>query len=279
MAIYALGDIQGCYGPMMDLLAEIDFSENDQIWFTGDLVNRGQYSLETLRFIKNLGEQAICVLGNHDISLLAFSYGLLEKDNPDLQRIIDAPDADELINWLRHRPLLHVDEALSLAMCHAGISPLWDWETAKQCALEVEQELQSDTIAEWLAEVYGDKPRLWSEQLSGHKRHRYIINAFTRMRYCKRDGKLSLKEKLSPEETVRENKELYPWFRTPSRKALGIDVIFGHWSTLGFHQEKVQGDTIISTDTGCVWGGRLTAVRIDSELKETYSIQCNDYGR
>lgn len=279
MAIYALGDIQGCYSPMLDLLDEIGFNQNDQLWFTGDLVNRGQYSLETLRFIKNLGEQAICVLGNHDISLLAFYYGLLEKDNPDLQRIIDAPDADELITWLKQRPLLYADESLHLAMCHAGISPLWDWQTAQQCAHEVEQALQQENIVEWLTQVYGDKPRLWSDELSGHKRHRYIINAFTRMRYCKRNGKLSLKEKLSPDETIREDKELYPWFKTPNRKPLGMDVIFGHWSTLGFQQETVQGDTIISTDTGCVWGGRLTAVRVDSELKQAYSIQCNDYGR
>jgi len=269
MATYAIGDLQGCYDPLMRLLDKIRFDpRQDTLWFAGDLVNRGKQSLETLRLIRSLRDAAICVLGNHDISLLAAFHGL-RKPHKSLKTLTEAHDYPELIAWLAQRPLLHVDTQLGYAMSHAGISPQWDLATAQACAREVELELTRPTIATWLANVYGDQPDTWNPAHKQLDRHRYILNAFTRMRYCRPDGSLDFNAKGKPQETT----ELIPWFKYPTRQSLGLTVLFGHWSTLGYY----NGNYVIALDTGCVWGGQLSAIRIDKN-EQLICIQCDDYG-
>lgn len=278
MATYAIGDIQGCYDPFMRLLDMVHFDpEQDQLWLVGDLVNRGGQSLQTLNAIHQLGKSAISVLGNHDISLIA-CYHDLKQPNAELKEILEAENADQLIQWLSKLPLLHIDNEYQIAMVHAGISPQWDLPTTKDCAVEVQNQLRQPNPKNWLEAVYGNQPSLWSETLNEHDRHRYIINTFTRMRYCQADGKLELHSKESPQTLRAENGKLYPWFKTPNRKPLGINVLFGHWSTLGYQRESHLGDQFISIDTGCVWGNQLTAIRLDSPNKDISTIQCN-YGR
>lgn len=274
MATYAIGDLQGCYDALMRLLDKIQFNpENDSLWLVGDLVCRGSQSPETLRFLQSLGDQAKCVLGNHDISLIASHYGLF-KPHASLQKLMQAPDRDELIHWLRHKPLLHIDESLGHCMVHAGISPKWNLIEAKQYANEIENILQNDgdlDLKEWLETIYHNKPRRWSEALSNDKRHRYIINSFTRMRYCNRHGKLNFKQKLSPNVVQRKKPHLMPWFNVPNRSKIDLKIVFGHWSTLGFY----DNNHVVALDTGCVWSGELTAYQIDTigENKK-HSIQC-----
>lgn len=278
MAIYAIGDLQGCYDPLMRLLDKLRFDpRQDTLWFAGDLVNRGKQSLETLRFVRSLRDAAVCVLGNHDISLLAAHHGL-RKAHKSLKPLLDAPDYLELIHWLAQRPLLHVDAPLGYALSHAGIPPQWDLATAQACAREVETALSSPGVAEWLAQVYGDQPDTWNPADSQPDRHRYILNAFTRMRYCRTDGSLEFAakgnpfaEKKSPDVS---NTELIPWFTVPRRQALGVTTLFGHWSTLGYY----NGNYVIALDTGCVWGGQLSAIRIDLKNQQPICIRCDDYG-
>jgi len=278
MATYAIGDLQGCYAPLMRLLDKLRFDpRQDTLWFAGDLVNRGKQSLETLRFVRSLRDAAVCVLGNHDISLLAAHYGL-RKAHKSLKLLLDAPDYPELITWLAQRPLLHVDAQLGYAMSHAGISPQWDLATAQACAREVEAELSSPRAAKWLAQVYGDQPDTWNPADSQPDRHRYILNAFTRMRYCRADGSLEFEAKGNPFEANKSpivtTTELIPWFNTPTKQSLGVTVLFGHWSTLGYH----NGNDVIALDTGCVWGGQLSAIRIDIKNQQPTCIRCDDYG-
>lgn len=294
MATYVLGDVQGCYSSLCALLEKLEFNtHSDQLWFVGDLVNRGGYSLATLRLIQSLGDAVISVLGNHDLHLLACYYAKRTTNN-ELQAILDAPDVAELMDWLRHQALLHIDESLNLAMVHAGISPQWDLSTAKQAAAEIEQSLQQDEalLGDWFEQIYGNTPSRWSATLTGYAKQRYSINAFTRMRYCTAAGTLDFACKAAPNDMNQltqkteirsiiqhEGASLYPWFRVPSRKPLGIDVIFGHWSSLGWYQAQHLGDDIIGIDTGCVWGNRLTAVRVDLPVKKVISIQCDNYGK
>ncbi len=274
MAVYAIGDLQGCYDALQALLEKLDFSpENDRLWFAGDLVNRGKKSLKTIRFVKSLGDTATVVLGNHDITLLAMHYGVL-RPNTSLKKLLKAKEIDELIDWLRNRSVLHVDESLGFCMAHAGVSPDWTLQQAQQHAREMEIALRGENIKDWLANVYGNKPRRWSNDLQGYARHRYILNSFTRMRYCdKKDGALNFNLKKAPaflrkhpSKMPKRNKKI-PWFLYSKRKALPLRVVFGHWSSLGFYQDE----NVISLDTGCVWGGELTAVRLD-ELSQNQPI-------
>ncbi len=269
MATYAIGDVQGCYDPLMRLLEKIRFDpRQDTLWFAGDLVNRGKQSLETLRLVHSLRDAAVSVLGNHDISLLAAFHGL-RKPHKSLKTLTAAHDYPELMKWLAQRPLLHVDTRLGYAMSHAGIPPQWDLATAQACAREVEQQLASPTLPLWLPHVYGDQPDVWNPTDALFDRHRYILNAFTRMRYCRSGGSLEFNAKGSPQETA----ELIPWFKYPTRQPLGLTILFGHWSTLGYYNQ----DYVIALDTGCVWGGQLSAFRIDKNQQLT-CIQCDDYG-
>ena len=268
MAIYAIGDIQGCYDPFRRLLDKIQFSpEKDTLWIAGDLVNRGKQSLEVLRFIKNLDKAAVSVLGNHDISLIASHYGLF-KPNPTLKPIFSAPDREELINWLRNRPFLHVDKKRGYCMAHAGISPFWTIKKAIACAKEIQIPLRGKQPDRWLKEIYGNTPTKWNDDLQSYERHRYILNSFVRMRYSKQKGALDFHLKKNPFEINDKSPNLIPWFQCPIRKPLPLKVIFGHWSSLGFYQDE----NVIALDTGCVWHHRLTALQLNKEI--TTSVEC-----
>lgn len=268
MAVYAIGDIQGCYADLQRLLEKLNFDPaQDTLWLVGDLVNRGFQSLQVLRFVKSLGERAITVLGNHDLHLLAVDAGLKTTRQADLHAILDAPDRRELIDWLRQRPLLHHDAKLGFTMVHAGLSPDWDLATAQQCAQELQDVLCGDDYRDFLRVMYGDRPRKWSRLLYGKRRLRYICNAFTRIRYCTRRGKLMLHEKGSPGSQA---KNLMPWFDVPDRKSRELRLVFGHWSTLGaFHAPGIY-----ALDSGCVWGGALTALALSTEIPRFISVDC-----
>jgi bis(5'-nucleosyl)-tetraphosphatase (symmetrical) len=257
MATYAIGDIQGCYREFRDLLEKLEFDPGkDKLWLAGDLVNRGPDSLAVLRFARSLGKGTVCVLGNHDLHLLAVSQGNLKHyKDALLESVLLAPDRDEILDWLRHCPLLHYSEKKGFALVHAGLPPHWDLQTALERAKEVETALRGPQFPELMAHMYGNKPDRWSEKLSGVNRLRYIINCFTRMRYCRADGSLSLQEKGKP---GTQGKGLHPWFETPNRASADVRIICGHWSTLGF----VNRHNVWSLDTGCLWGGSLTAVRV-----------------
>ncbi len=268
MAHYAIGDIQGCFFELQQLLDKINFDPAaDLLWFTGDLVNRGPHSLETLRFVRALGDRAVTVLGNHDLHLLAVANGQNYRHRQDLADVLEADDRDELLDWLRHRPFLHRDERFCLI--HAGLPPQWDIDTAVRCAREAETVLQSDRLGEFLKHMYGDQPDRWSEDLEGWERLRFIVNCFTRLRYCDREGRLALRFSGPPGS---QPEGLLPWFRVPGRRSEGQEIIFGHWSTLGFAAER----GCYGIDTGCLWGGQLTALRLDGEMYRI-SIDCPCY--
>lgn len=261
MAIWAIGDLQGCYGPTQRLLEKIRFDPaQDTLWFCGDLVNRGGESLETLRLVHSLRANSVTVLGNHDLSLLAISERTPDdqrKVNPDLQRVLFADDRDALIGWLRKRPLLHSDRERGWMMLHAGLAPKWTTALAEKHAREVERRLHGDGYRKLLKNMYGDFPA-WSPALRGIERERAIINIFTRMRYCSPRGKIAFNEKGAP---GTQAPGLYPWYEVPGHATRDLKVVCGHWSTLGLF----IGHGVHAIDTGAVWGGRLTALQIDND--------------
>lgn len=266
MSIYAIGDVQGCYDELLRLLDTIAFNEkSDQLWFAGDLVNRGPKSLDTLRFVKSLGNAAITVLGNHDMHLLAASCTQKIAAKKDaLSQVLEAPDRDELIHWLRHQPLFHYNE--DFCMLHAGLPPQWDFKKTQQMALLAEQTLKSDDYRVFLKQMYGNKPNIWSSDLKGMARLRFIINCFTRMRYCDANGRLDF---ANSGPVGSQPKGLLPWFDVPNRKSADMRIICGHWSTLGYY----VGSNCYAIDTGCLWGGQLTAIKLGQEV-ERFSIDC-----
>ena len=261
MAVWAIGDLQGCYGVTQRLLEKIRFDPaQDRLWFCGDLVNRGGESLETLRLVHSLREHSVVVLGNHDLSLLAISERSTDdqrKVNQDLQRILFADDRDTLIDWLRHRPLLHSDRALGWMMIHAGLAPKWTTGHAEKHAQEIERRLRSDGRRKLLRNMYGDYPA-WSPALRGVERERAIINIFTRMRYCSTRGRIAFNEKGAPGTQV---SGLYPWYEVPGRVERDLKIVCGHWSTLGLF----IGHGVHAIDTGAVWGGKLSALQLDTD--------------
>ena len=252
MANYIVGDIQGCFDELQLLLEQVNFDpQEDILWVAGDLVARGPKSLETLRFIRSLGDAAKVVLGNHDLHLLAVACGIHPIKSKDKTRpILEAEDRDELLHWLRKQPLfLEHDE---FVVCHAGISPKWDLDTARECAKEIESILQSDRWMWLIKNMYSNQPDQWRSDLKDLERYRYIINAYTRMRFCFIDGRLDMKCKLPPSEV--SGNLLQPWFDLKNRVPIEKTVLFGHWAALeGYH-----GKDVIGLDTGCVWGGHLT---------------------
>ncbi|MCF8007044.1 MAG: symmetrical bis(5'-nucleosyl)-tetraphosphatase [Methylovulum sp.] len=266
MSIYAIGDIQGCFDELQLLLDKIQFNpQQDCIWFAGDLVNRGPKSLETLRFVKNLGTSAITVLGNHDMHLLAAASTPKTSTKKDsLTPILEAPDRDELIHWLRHQPLFYTNN--DFCMIHAGLPPQWDFKTTQRMALLVENALQGPNYELLLQQMYGNKPNQWTPQLKGNAKLRFIINCFTRMRYCDASGRLDFNN-TGPIGTQPE--ELMPWFTLPNRKSANMKIIFGHWSTLGYY----EGSNCYAIDTGCLWGGQLTALKLSTPIQRI-SIDC-----
>jgi bis(5'-nucleosyl)-tetraphosphatase (symmetrical) len=268
MTVYAIGDVQGCFEPLQRLLERIRFDPGpDRLWFTGDLVNRGPNSAQVLRFVKSLGASAITVLGNHDLHLLAIAAGINKRKSQDtLDDILTATDRDELLDWLRDRPLLHHDANRGYALVHAGLLPSWDLTLALNLAREVETVLTTDD-RDFFQHMYGNEPNRWSEDLRGVERRRVIVNAFTRLRYCDVDGRMDLQQK-GPLGT--QPPELFPWFQIPGRRSYGQRIIFGHWSALGVY----RGDNVFSLDSGCVWGRSLTALRLGTESSELIDVPC-----
>lgn len=267
MGLYAIGDVQGCASCLSRLLDEIKFDPTiDRLWFVGDLVNRGPDSLGSLRLIRELEDCSVSVLGNHDLHLIAAAYGVAKvKAGDTIQHILDAHDCAELIDWLSHRPLFHVESPFCLV--HAGLAPQWSIEGAMRYASEVEHLLQSNQISDFLKHMYGNEPSLWDESLYGWDRLRLITNTFTRIRYCTLEGALQMKEKLAPSES---DPSLVPWFEFESRAVDSSTIVFGHWSTLGLRVNQ----NFISIDTGCVWGGVLTAVKLDDNNK-VFQVSCS----
>jgi bis(5'-nucleosyl)-tetraphosphatase (symmetrical) len=267
VSIYAIGDVQGCYDTLRRLLDRIGFEPGtDTLWFTGDLVNRGGQSLETLRFIRALGEAAVSVLGNHDLHLIAERVKPSERrqKNVDLRRVLEAQDGLELIDWLRRRPLVHFDPKHRFLLLHAGLAPQWTLEKVQSEAARVERELRSDDYKQVVLRMYGNRPAGWSRRLKGMDRTRATINVLTRMRYCDPQGQICFDSKGPPGTQPVGN---YPWFEVPGHKARDFRVVCGHWSALG----RFAGLGVHAIDTGCVWGGKLTALKL-GEDPEFFSV-------
>ena len=258
MAIYAVGDIQGCYDPLSRLLDTVNFDQSsDMLWCVGDLVNRGPDSLSVLRLLKSLENQCVSVLGNHDIHLLAMSYGIREhKTHDTLMDVLEAPDLPEIISWLRAKPLLYHDPSSQSLLCHAGIYPFWSRKKALSLALEVHTELlEEDRCINLLKEIYSNTPKRWTDELRGTKRLRFIINAFTRMRFCSPKGNLNMNES-GFAGMSRKNRR--PWFDLSGTTAINEKIIFGHWSALGL----LNTESTLCLDTGYVWGRHMTMAKI-----------------
>ncbi len=268
MAVWAIGDVQGCYQPLERLLEQIRFEPSrDTLWFTGDLVNRGPDSLRVLRFVRALGDRAITVLGNHDLHLLAIDAGQPARRRDTFDEVLRAPDRHDLIGWLRQQPLLHHDDGLGYTMVHAGLLPEWALDDARRLAAEAEAVLKDARLNDFVAHMYGNLPDRWSEKLQGHDRVRVIINAFTRIRFCDLDGGMDLHQKGAPGS---QPPDLLPWFAVPTRRNQDLRIVFGHWSTLG----RYHGQGVIGLDSGCVWGDALTAVRLDVREPKFVSVPC-----
>jgi len=273
MATYAVGDLQGCLDALQCLLKKVAFDPaSDRLWLVGDLVNRGPQSLETLRFLYSIRESLVCVLGNHDLHLLAAGKNIERLKKADtLREIIEAPDSAELMEWLRQQKLMHYDEQRNVAMVHAGIPPQWSLRKALKYAAEVETALRDDNLLPpFLDGMYGNDPAKWDSDLKGVTRLRVITNYFTRMRFCTAEGKLDLKSKEGLDNAPPGYK---PWFQHKERKTKGLKIIFGHWAAL---EGRCNEPGISALDTGCVWGGALTLMNVDSG--ERLSCKCDEHG-
>jgi bis(5'-nucleosyl)-tetraphosphatase (symmetrical) len=267
MRLFAIGDIQGCASAFDALLRRIAFRPSrDKLWLVGDLVNRGPDSLAVIRRVMGLGRSVVCVLGNHDLHLLATVAGRRELSPADtFQDVLEAPDAADIIDWLRHRPLLHHDRAARRVLVHAGIPPVWSVTQARHEAREVEQLLRGRQWRYALRSMYGGEPSRWSRKLSAADRRRYTINALTRMRYLDRRGRIDLSYSGAPGTGP---KGLIPWFDFPDRRSAGFHIVFGHWAALGL----LRRSDITALDTGCVWGNYLTAARLDKPTRPTTRV-------
>ncbi len=266
MATYAIGDIQGCFTSLMALLKRVDFDPaRDRLWLVGDLVNRGPDSLRTLRFVRELGSAAVTVLGNHDLYLLMVAYGAVRSRGKDdtIQAVLDAPDRDALLGWLRTRPLMHVEDGF--AMVHAGLLPNWTVTQARALAREVEGALAGPYHADLLHNMWGSEPAAWSSDLRDYARMRVIVNAMTRRRFCTPDGQMDFKVK---GEVTKAPKGFVPWFEVPGRKSADTTVVFGHWSALGLRVEP----RLLALDSGCLWGRELSAVRLED--RAVFQVAC-----
>jgi bis(5'-nucleosyl)-tetraphosphatase (symmetrical) len=271
MSLYAIGDVQGCYDDLRRLLDLIRFDPGkDKLWFAGDLVNRGPQSLEVLRFVKGLGKRATTVLGNHDLHLLALSQQIdrNQDKNHTLDAVLDAPDREELLHWLRHRPLMYHHKKRHISLIHAGLPPQWDTTSALRYAREVEVALQGNNFPEFCRQMYGNQPSLWNPFLQGMERLRFITNCFTRLRYCDAQGNLALKENCAP---GNQAPHLLPWYAIPHRASRFDPIIFGHWSTAGYRNSH----NTWALDSGCLWGGRLTALKLKKHKDpKPFQVDC-----
>lgn len=264
MAHYAIGDVQGCCGALQQLLRRIRFHPaRDRLWFTGDLVNRGPHSADTVRLVMDLGDAADCVLGNHDFHLLAVAEGAIGRQPLDtFDDILGAGDGDVITAWLRRRPLAITSDDGGTILVHAGLHRDWSAADVMRHAAEVETVLRGDGFGALMRNLYGDDPAQWRENLSGFPRLRLIINILTRMRYCTVDGAMDFTCKAAPgnSDGDAESDGLVPWFRAPGRRTRDRRIVFGHWASLGLY----RGDNVLGIDTGYCWGGALTAVRLDA---------------
>jgi len=264
---YLIGDVQGCCDALDELLAKIDFSPSrDRLCVLGDLINRGPKSLATLRRLRGLGAAATCLLGNHDLNLLAIAQGVRQPHRGDtVAEILDAPDRDEWLDWLRQRRMAVLEHGW-LAV-HAGVVPQWDAAQTLALAAEVEALLQSDELHEFLPQMYGDQPARWDDSLSGAPRWRFVINALTRIRFVAADGTLDLVAKEGADSAPAG---FTPWFEAPQRRTQGTPIAFGHWASLGL----ISRPDLIALDTGCVWGRQLSAMRVDGGRRELIQVEC-----
>ncbi len=274
MATFAIGDLQGCGDELKRLLDEIRFDPAaDRVWFTGDLVNRGPKSVECLRLVKGLGDRAVTVLGNHDLHLLAVAHDAKQTKRRDtLDEVLHAKDRDELLHWLRQQPLAHHDPRFGL-LIHAGVLPEWDLAKVLAVAREAEKMLRSRDADDFLREkMYGDEPAKWSDSLKGWDRLRIVINAFTRLRYLTDGGEISMEFKGAPGD---QPAGLHPWFAMPGRKTAGVEIMFGHWSMLG--RVRWEAHRVHGLDTGAVWGGELTALRLEDG--KLFAVKSKGYSK
>lgn len=257
MATYAIGDIQGCHSALLRLLERVAFDPlHDRLWVVGDLVNRGPESLQVLRYLQGLGDAATVVLGNHDLYLLMVAAGFDRRDKDDtLFQVLEAPDRDSLLAWLAGLPLIHVEG--DYALLHAGLLPMWTITRAQELAAEVSAALTGTDAQKFLLHLAGNRPERWADNLKGWDRLRVIVNAFTRMRFCTPGGHMALRAKGPPD---RAPAGTVPWFLAPDRYSRTHTIVCGHWSALGYY----RGNGVIALDSGCVWGGKLTAVQLDS---------------
>jgi bis(5'-nucleosyl)-tetraphosphatase (symmetrical) len=266
MARWAIGDVQGCCEELEQLLARIRYSsDRDRLWFVGDLVNRGPCSLQALRRVRALGDNAVCVLGNHDLHLLAVALaGARLRRSDTLSDILAARDRDALLEWLLGLPLAHFEPEHGDLLLHAGVLPQWSVTQTLELAREVERTLQHDPRA-LLSDMYSDQPDRWQPALPAAERRRLTINVLTRLRFCTADGRVDLKQKGKPDSAP---KPWLPWFRVPARASRDARIVFGHWSALGLLREP----GLVALDTGCVWGGALTAVNLDDPAAAPVSV-------
>ena len=264
MSTYAIGDVQGCFDELQQLLKAFGFQKKeDKLWFVGDLVNRGPKSLEVLRFVRSLGERAITVLGNHDLHLVSEHEGFdTARKGDTFDDVLGAPDRKELVDWLRTRPMMHVEGGW--AMVHAGLLPQWTVQKGLLVGREVERALRGAGYREFLKHMYGSKPDEWNEGLARWDRLRVIVNAMTRMRFCTPEGKMDFKAK-----GVKAPDGYQPWFTL--RKSFKEALVFGHWSALGL---KVT-EKLAALDSGCVWGGKLSALRLEDRV--LFEVPCAGY--
>lgn len=276
MATYAIGDLQGCYDPLARLLDYLDFSpEADRLWFVGDLVNRGPQSLEVLRFVRSLGDAATTVLGNHDLHLVMQAHGFGKANKEDtLASVLKAPDCADLIDWLRTRPLFHVEPAQGgWAMVHAGLLPCWDVNQAQALSDEVSRALRAADYLDFLAHMWGSEPDAWRDDLVGWDRLRVVVNAMTRMRFVTSDGRMEFRAPGAKGPPDSGPAGCRPWFAAAGRKSADRLLVCGHWSALGL----VRTDTLLALDTGCLWGGSLTAVRLED--RRVFQMPCRQSAR
>jgi bis(5'-nucleosyl)-tetraphosphatase (symmetrical) len=265
MSTWVVGDVHGCRKTLDRLLDVIDFdAERDELWTTGDLVNGGPDSLAVLRWARNLGDALTVVLGNHDLHMLAVASGARPmRESDDFGDVLEAPDADDLLDWLRHRPLLH--RRGETVLVHAGLLPSWDLDRAEQLAGEVESVLRSGEAGTFFESMYGNEPRAWDDALEGEDRWRIVVNTTTRMRTLDEAGRLDFDFKETLEDVPDDR---VPWFEHPDRVTEGARLLFGHWSAIGYHRRG----RVHALDSGCVWGGELTAMRLeDGEIVQVPS--------
>ena len=271
MSTYAIGDVQGCYSELRSLLRECGFdSRRDRLWFVGDLVNRGPCSLEVLRFVADLGDRAHVVLGNHDLHLVASAHGVRRlRDKDTFHDVLDAADGEALVDWLRDRPIVHHDPERAFVMAHAGIAPAWTIDDAIRLGREISEALRGAEHSRLLSGMYGNKPDRWRDSLTGLDRLRFVTNAFTRMRYCHADGRLDFSETRPP---GAQDQSLAPWYTLRDAGADGARIVFGHWATLQLLAALPRDLHVRHVDTGCVWGGSLTALRLEDDRE--FSVGC-----